>query len=178
MKLIIREYLASLRERNELDALLPDLLSQMGLNVFSKPGLGVREYGVDIAAFGKIDDQPEKVYLFSVKSGDLGRHDWNNGSPQDLQPSLDEIRTVYIPTHLPSEYKSFPVEICICFGGDIKREIDLNVATYEGTHATVALQFSRWGGERLSNLIEQHFLREDLLPQNCRALMRKSRDVG
>ncbi|WP_075185341.1 hypothetical protein [Teredinibacter haidensis] len=174
MKLIIREYLASLRERNELDALLPDLLSQMGLNVFSKPGLGVREYGVDVAAFGKIDDQPEKVYLFSVKSGDLGRQDWNNGSPQDLQPSLDEIRTVYIPTHLPSEYKSFPVEICICFGGDIKREIDLNVATYEGTHATEALQFRRWGGERLSNLIEQHFLREDLLPKNCRTLMRKS----
>jgi len=174
MKLIIREYLASLRERDELDALLPNLLSQMGLNVFSKPGVGGRQYGVDVAAFGKIDDQPEKVYLFSVKSGDLGRRDWNSGSVQDLQPSLDEIRMVYIPNHLPSEYKSFPVEVCICFGGDIKEQIALNVASYEDMYTTEVLKFSRWGGERLSNLIEQHFLREDLLPKNCRTLMRKS----
>lgn len=31
MKLILKDYLASLKERNELDALLPTLLSQMGL---------------------------------------------------------------------------------------------------------------------------------------------------
>ena len=37
MKLMIRQYLASLKERGELDALLPDLLSQMGLEVFLKP---------------------------------------------------------------------------------------------------------------------------------------------
>ncbi|XOF33939.1 MAG: hypothetical protein ACL93V_01160 [Candidatus Electrothrix sp. YB6] len=111
MKLIIREYLASLRERKELDALLPDLLSQMGLDVFSKPGIGNRQYGVDVAAFGSIDDQPEKVYLVSIKSGDLGRKDWNSGSIQDLQPSLDEIRDTYIPTHLPAEYKNKPIEI-------------------------------------------------------------------
>ncbi len=36
MKLMIRQYLASLKERGELDALLPDLLSQMGLEVFLK----------------------------------------------------------------------------------------------------------------------------------------------
>ena len=44
MKLIIREYLAGLRERDELDALLPDLLSQMGLDVFSKPAVGGRHW--------------------------------------------------------------------------------------------------------------------------------------
>ena len=37
MKLILRQYLANLRERNELDAILPDLLSQMGMNVISRP---------------------------------------------------------------------------------------------------------------------------------------------
>ena len=92
MKLIIREYLASLRERNELDSLLPALLSQMGLEVFSKPGVGNRQYGVDVAAYGSIEEGAKKVYLFSVKSGDLGRRDWNSGSVQDLRPSLDEIR--------------------------------------------------------------------------------------
>lgn len=33
MKLILKQYLASLKERAELDAILPDLLSSMGMNV-------------------------------------------------------------------------------------------------------------------------------------------------
>lgn len=43
MKLIIKEYLASLKERDELDAVLPDLLSQLGLNVYSRPARGTRQ---------------------------------------------------------------------------------------------------------------------------------------
>lgn len=58
MKLILKQYLSSLKEREELDALLPDLLSQMGLNVFSRPGRGTRQDGVDVAAFGSIDGGP------------------------------------------------------------------------------------------------------------------------
>jgi hypothetical protein len=50
MKLIIKDYLASLKERNELDALLPTLLSQMGLTILSAPSIGNRQYGVDISA--------------------------------------------------------------------------------------------------------------------------------
>jgi len=146
VQLILREYLASLNERNELDALLPDLLSQMGLEVFSKPGIGSRQYGVDIAAYGSIDGEVSKVYLFSVKGGDLGRKDWNSGSVQDLQPSLDEIITVYIPTHLPSEYKNFPIEICICFGGDLNENVRLNVTQYEERNSTDLISFSEWGG--------------------------------
>lgn len=174
MKLIIREYLASLRERGELDALLPDLLSQMGLVVFSKPGIGGRQYGVDVAAYGSIDGGPEKVFLFSIKSGDLGRKDWNRGSPQDLQPSLDDIRDTYIPTHLPVRYKDKPIEICICFGGDMKEEIRLSVTSYQDKYRTEQITFSEWGGEELSMYIEKFFLREELLPDSCRGLLRKS----
>jgi hypothetical protein len=174
MKLIIREYLASLRERNELDALLQDLLSQMGLEVFSKPSTGSRQYGVDIAAFGSIQGEPKKVYLFSVKSGNLGRSDWNSGQIQDLQPSLDEIINTYIPTHLPTKYKNDPIEICICFGGDMKEEVRLNVTSYENTHTTERISFSEWGGEKISDYIEQYLLKEELLPENCHRLLRKS----
>ncbi len=68
MKLLIRQYLASLKEGGELDALLPDILSQMGLEVFLKPGIGSRQYGVDVGAYGKLsEDSENKVYLFSVK---------------------------------------------------------------------------------------------------------------
>lgn len=174
MKLIIKEYLSGLAERNELDALLPDLLSQMGLEVFSRPSIGNRQYGVDIAAYGALEDDIERVYLFSLKSGDLGRKDWNSGSVQDLQPSLDEIRDVYISNHIPIEYKGKPIVICICFGGDLKQEVELNIASYENKYATEALTFSRWSGDKLAGYIEKYLLREELLPENLRSLLRKS----
>lgn len=175
MKLVIRQYLASLKERGELDALLPDLLSQMGLEVFLKPGIGSRQYGVDVGAFGKLPHESEsKVYLFSVKSGDLDRKDWDSGNPQDLRPSINEIIDVFIPTRIPVEHKERPVEICLCFGGEVKEEVRSNVSMFLGRLKTDDLNFSEWNGDRLADLIEQHMLREELLPRNCRGLLRKS----
>ena len=175
MKLVIRQYLASLKERGELDALLPDLLSQMGLEVFLKPGIGSRQYGVDVGAFGKLSGESEKkVYLFSVKSGDLGRKDWDSNTPQDLRPSINEIIDVFISTRIPVEYKDHPVEICLCFGGEVKEEVRANVSIFLTGLKSDELSFSEWNGDRLAALIEQHMLREELLPDNCRGLLRKS----
>ncbi len=84
---IIRQYLAALRERGELDAILPDLLSQLGLNVYSRPGRGTRQDGVDVAAVGALEDCTEKVYLFSIKPGDLTRKAWD-GSQIDCLLSI------------------------------------------------------------------------------------------
>lgn len=175
MKLVIRQYLASLKERGELDALLPDLLSQMGLDVFLKPGVGSRQYGVDVGAYGKLsEDLENKVYLFSVKSGDLDRKDWDGGNPQDLRPSINEIIDVFIPSRIPAEYKDQLIEICLCFGGEVKEAVRTNVTLFLEKQTTDELSFSEWNGDRLAALIEQHMLREELLPENCRGLLRKS----
>lgn len=175
MKLIIKEYLASLNEREQLDALLPDLLSQMGLNVFLKPSRGQKEHGVDIAAFGKLnDDDHERVFLFSVKSGDLGRQGWNNGTPNGLRPSLESIMDAFIPNKIPIAYKDYPVEICMCFGGDMKGLIREEVGGFFNKNASEKLTFSEWNGDHLAELIELYFLREDLLPKSYRSLLRKT----
>ena len=63
MKLLIRDYLASLKERDELDAILPDLLSELGFTVYSRPRRGTIQRGVDIAAIGKGEDGERKVFL-------------------------------------------------------------------------------------------------------------------
>ena len=55
MRLIIRQYIAGLKERNELDAVMPDLLSQMGMVVYSRPARGTRQDGVDVAAVGSLN---------------------------------------------------------------------------------------------------------------------------
>jgi hypothetical protein len=174
MKLIIKQYLSSLRERDELDAILPDLLSQMGLNVISRPKRGTRQSGVDVAAVGKIDGEEEKVYLFSIKSGDLTRKTWNGEAVQSLRPSLDEIVDSYIPTRLPDEHKDKNVVICICIGGDIQEQVRTDVEGYIRNNKRENLTFEEWNGDKLASLILENFLREDLLPKDARAELRKS----
>ena len=174
MKLIIKQYLASLRERNELDALLPDLLSQMGLNVFSKPGRGTRQDGVDVAAFGSLNGEPEKVYLFSIKAGDLTRSSWDSSSLQSLRPSLNEIKDSYIPNRLPKEHKDRKVVICLCFGGDIQEQVRTSVEGYIAQNSAEQLVYEEWNGDKLADLIQEYFLREDLLPGDSRSMLRKA----
>ena len=48
MKLVIREYLASLKERDELDAVLPDLLNELDFPFCSGPAPGTQEYAGDV----------------------------------------------------------------------------------------------------------------------------------
>ena len=95
MKLIFAQYLAGLKERGELDVIMPDLLSEIGLNVISKPARGTKQYGVDVAAVGTLPGGVRSLFLLSIKPGDLTRSDWNTGA-QALRPSLDQVLDVYI----------------------------------------------------------------------------------
>lgn len=174
MKLIIKQYLAQMKERNELDVFLPELLSDMGFNVLSTPQIGTRQYGVDVVAIGKNNQGIEAVYLFSIKSGDLTRSEWNGNTNQALRPSLDEIIDVYIPTLIADEHKDKPVIICLCFGGEIKEEIRANVVQYINRHKTDQVSFEEWNGDKLAQLVEQYFLKESFLPLDYQGLMRKS----
>lgn len=174
MKLILKEYLSSLKERDELDAILPDLLSELGLSVFSKPGRGTRQNGVDVAAFGSLKGGEEKIFLFSIKSGDITRNTWDGEALQSLRPSLNEIIDTYIPNRIPSHYKGKPIVICICFGGDIQEQAREQVEGYKKANSGKGFEFDEWNGDKLAELILSSFLREDLLPKNFQSALRKS----
>ncbi|EMN7319768.1 hypothetical protein ACHELH_003288 [Vibrio vulnificus] len=174
MKLILKQYLASLKERKELDAVLPDLLSSMGMNVFISPTRGVKEYGVDIAAVGHVKAEEEKVYLFSVKSGNLTRDTWNGNTDQALRPSLDEIQDSFIPSRLPPEHRDKKIVICLCFGGDVNSGIRQEVSGYEKRNTRDNISFEEWNGDKLSEFIQKYLLKDKLLPSSCQALLRKS----
>ncbi len=150
MKLIIREYLSSLRERGELDAVLPDLLSQMGLNVYSRPGRGTRQDGVDVGAVGSLNGGPEKVYLFTIKPGDLTRAAWD-GDVQSVRPSLNEILDAYIPNRLPSEHRDKDVVICICCGGDILEPVRPPLEGFIQQNTKGKVSFEEWNGDKLAS---------------------------
>jgi hypothetical protein len=174
VKLAIKQYLASLRERDELDVIMPDLLSQMGLNVFSRPSRGTRQYGVDIAAVGGLNGEAEKVYLVSIKSGDLTRATWGGTSNQSLRNSLDEIQDAYIRNNLPAEHRDKHIIICLCFGGDVHESARTLLTAYIDRYTTQSLSFVEWNGNILAELVQTHLLREDLFPNELKPLLRKS----
>jgi hypothetical protein len=173
MKLMIREFLASLREREELDAILPDLLSELGYTIISRPRRGTRQHGVDIAAVGQDDDGQRKVFLFSVKQGDLTRQDWD-GTPQALRSSLNEIQDAYIPSRIPKKYQDLPVVICLCIGGEILEQVADVVNGYTSKCTTDRVAFDQWNGDRIAEFILAGILREEILPRALRSSFQKS----
>ncbi len=174
MKLIIKQYLAALKERNELDAILPDLLSEIGLSVYSRPGRGTRQDGVDVAAVGSLDGGSEKVYLFSIKAGNLTRNSWDGDPIQSLRPSLNEILDTYIPNRLPNKHRNKDIVVCLCFGGDIQEQVRPQVEGYIKQHKKNNLEFEEWNGDVIASRIQSCFLREELMPMNFRSQLRKS----
>src|SRR5690606_24175622 len=126
------------------------------------------------AAVGALNGDPEKVYLFSIKAGDLTRSSWDGDGLQSLRPSLNEIRDSYIPHRLPKEHKDKPLVICLCFGGDIQEQVRTSVEGYIEQNSTERITFEEWNGDKLAELIQANFLREDLLPENSRPTLRKA----
>ena len=173
MKLILKEYLASLKERGELDAIMPDLLSEIGLSVLSKPSIGTRQYGVDVAAVGTDSDGVRKIFLVSIKSGDLKRRDWDVGE-QSLRTSLNEIRDVYVPKLIPNRYRDRPVVIALCFGGDLHEDVRTDVEGYIDRNTDETVTFQVWNGDLLADLLLSGVLRENALPTNWRSDFRKA----
>lgn len=173
MKVLIRDYLASLKEREELDAILPDLLSELGFTVYSRPRRGTLQRGVDIAAVGEDEDGERKVFLFSVKQGDLTRQDWD-GTPQALRPSLNEIRDVYIRNRIPARYKDLKIVICVAFGGDVHEQVRESLTGYIADNTTERVTYDEWNGDKIAGLILKGILREEILPKSMRSHFQKA----
>jgi hypothetical protein len=174
VKLILKQYLSSLREHGELDVILPDLLSQLGLNVFSRPSRGTRQDGVDVGAVGSLNGVPERVYLFSNKPGDLTRKDWDGDAVQSLRPSLNEIIDAYIPNRLPAEHRGKDIVICIGIGGDVQEQVRPLLTGFIERNTTGRITFEEWNADKLASVIQSCFLWEDLLPDHARSRLRKS----
>jgi hypothetical protein len=176
MKLIIREYLSMLKESGELDALLPDLLLAIGIEPLTKAQIGVRQFGVDVSGVGHDleDGGKRKLFLLTIKQGDIGRDDWD-GTPQSLRSSLDEIQDVFININVAPVHQELTKKIVVCTGGELKQEVQTNWTQYI-SRSTVPgkIEFDFWGGDKLSLYIERFLLDEFLFPESARKKIRKT----
>ena len=152
MKLIFTQYLASLKERDELDVIMPDLLSEIGLNVISRPARGTKQHGVDVAAVGTLHGGVRSLYLISIKPGDLRRSGWDTGA-QSLRASLNQVRDVYIQSLRPKRYLHLPVVVVLCLGGDLHEDVRHDVEGYMAANTTHGIEFELWNGDGLAELL-------------------------
>ena len=178
MKLMLKEYLRSMGERGGLDVLLPNLLSQMGLTVLTTPMRGTKQHGVDVAAVGKIDGDPNQaVYLFSIKGGDINRENWDVG-PQALRPSIDEIVDGYIPRSISPEYAGWPIVIYLCCGGEVRETVRDVVVGYlsrtEHSDSAGLLKCRIMNGDAIAEHVLNHLMSDRLVSIDERRLLFRS----
>ena len=176
MRIILKEYLSSLKERGDLDRfVIPNLLAEIGLNVISTPLTGARQYGVDIAAVGKIKDEDSEphLYLFCVKAGNISRNDWDTGA-HSVRTELTEILDVYIQNRISPKYASLPIKICLCCGGEIEETVRDNWVAYQKRYATEKVTYEEWNGDRIADFMVRCLLARELLEVSARKNFQKS----
>lgn len=164
MKLAIDHYLAVLRERDELEVLLRNLLIVDGFTVIKVASRGKREFGVDVAAYKRQSDGYH-LYLFQVKSGDLNRTAWNDGVNSvrtSLTEALDKPFAVF--ADLPSQ----PVRrhIIVVFNGYEKDDVKDLVSNFaiQETASRPGTSISLWNQSVLVTKVEESLVSEGLMP--------------
>ncbi len=175
MRLILQEYLAQLKESKELDQLLPTLLEAMGFTVFLRPQVGIRQFGADIAAVGPDKRGHQRLFVFVVKCGDIGRNDWNSDRPQSIRPTLEEVLDVFFESHIPTEYAGLPRTVVLASNGVMKQEVTPTWAAYGRKwrrQEKSKLEF--WGISNIAELVERHLLSEFVFSGDARSLFRRA----
>lgn len=173
MKLVIAEYLRSLKERDELDRLLPDLLVEMDYVPVARPQTGNRQYGVDIAARGKNPEtKDDELLLLVVKQGDIGRPEWD-GNSQAVYQSINDIFHVYLKCHLEPQDQHRKIRIAVATGGDLKQTVQASWSGYVSDHQDKAcIEF--WGADAIAVLIETYLFDEHIFLNNDRRDLRRA----
>lgn len=172
MKLVLSQYIRSLKERDEFDRLLPDLLLAMEYVPISKPQLGVRQFGVDVAAVGTAEDGVQELLLLVIKRGDIDRNAWDSG-PQSVRPSLNEVLDVYLKTHVQPAHSKLRKKIILASTGDLKQEVQPNWDGYITENASRA-SFDFWGADYIAVLVERNMLNENIFSAESRTDLRKA----
>lgn len=170
MRLIVKEYISQLKEKDELDILLGEIFIQKGYIADNQPKTGNRQYGVDIQLHNKTE-----LLLLVIKQGDINREIWD-GSINAVRQSLDEIKDVTINS-LTYEERTKKVRIIVATNGKKDEAIKLNWNNYVNNN-------QEWGGipikiefMGIDNIVEEvmdNYFNECLFEKEMHSLMRKA----
>lgn len=174
--IIVQEYLSSLKEDNELDALFPILLNVMGFHIIqtAKEAKGQSQYGKDIIAIGKDKNGIKYRWYFELKGyKDRDITDKNFAIPDGVLESIREAKfTAFNDSSIP-EFNHLPLKITVVHNGILKPNIR---PTFEGFITTEFKpgEFERWDIYYLTDLFSKYLFSEYLLsdPESNRLFKR------
>lgn len=173
MKLLLKEYISMLREKDELDRLVPKLLLMDGFVTHNQAQTGTRQFGVDILA-----TKNGVAYLFVIKQKNITRSSWDSTNmPTSVRSSLNEIKDVYIRNILSEKYKTKPVQIILLTNGYIDEAVLPNWSSYckeNNSSGKVSLEYMFWGIDHLVEMAYKYSFSENLFDENLQSHLRKT----
>ncbi|WP_439584125.1 hypothetical protein [Dyadobacter bucti] len=165
-RIVIREYLESLTEDQELDAILPLLLIAKGFRVLATPARskGQSQYGKDIVAIGTDQNGILSRFYCEVKGGRSRHVDsqtfYNNDG---IRMSLLEAKdTPFRHAGVPA-FEKLPIKYVLAHNGDIKENFR---QTFDGFIADTFPDgnFERWDLDWLTYEFDRYLFNEHLIP--------------
>lgn len=169
---IIHDFLTNLKERDELDTILPDLLRAMGFQIVRLAFRGEAEHGVDIAATKK-EGGKLALYLFQVKAGHIDRQLWNTDQ-NSVQQTLDDLLLVRFEDLTQPELRLAKRKAVLVHNGILRKNVQERFNGYLDIKFKPYMDFDRWDLDKLSGYFQQYLFNERLLPKEYQLLMRKT----
>lgn len=170
MRLIIKEYISQLKEKDELDLLLMELLVQNGYTADHIPRSGNRQYGVDIQLHNE-----EELLLMVVKQGNIDRTVWDS-CPNAVRQSLDEIKDAYMEL-LTEKEKNKKIKVIVATNGVKEESIRVNWKGYV-EHNKIwngkEIEIEFWGIDDIVGRIQSDYLNEHIFERSLQSAMRKA----
>ncbi len=170
MRLIVKEYIAHLKEKDELDILLCELYNQKGYISDNRPKTGNRQYGVDIQMHNA-----SEILLFVVKQGNIDRGMWE-GNPNAVRESLNEVRDVYLNMLTATEMKK-KIKIIVATNGLKEESIRPNWNGYVKSNSSwngKKIEISFLGIDEIVQLIQEELFNEYLFDKSVQSALRKA----
>ena len=166
MRLILKDYIETLKEETELETLVENILIMNDFTDIVRPQKGVAQHGVDFSA-----KKNGTIYLFVLKQKDLDKNNWNSGN-NAVRPTLDEIQDVYIQEIIKESDSK--INIVVCTNGIIKQNIQADWNGYISRNSKENIKYLFWGIDELTTMTEQVLLNEYLFEDDIKSDLRKS----
>ena len=170
MRLVIKDYLLQLKEKDELDLLLCDLLFQMGYITDNKPKTGNRQYGVDIRAYND-----NEILLTIVKQGNLNRRNWDSDQ-NAVRQSLNDIQDTYIE-FIKGKDRKKELHIIVAANGVIDEAVRPSWEGYINHNTTwsgMKVQIEFWNIDKLVDDVQKYLFDEYIFGAEMQSFLRKA----
>jgi len=172
MLFLVQDYLRGLKERDELDAILPDLLRAMGMEIVKLAFRGEVEHGVDIAAVREEDDETV-LYLIQVKSGDIDKSLWDSG-PNAIRPTLNNLLDVPFKDLTQERLQQAKKKAILAHNGLLRENVRERFNGYIDSEFRPRMEFDRWDLDTLARWFHEYLLNERLFPERYQRLLKRT----